>query len=282
MHVVRNAFDHAIETRRRARRGAASPPRARSASRRFQRGNHVVIEVADDGRGIDADGDARSAAERGPRRSRDDVLTRARGRSTWSSRPGSRRAARSRRRAAAASAWTSCATNMTALGGVVDVESTAGPRHDDHDHAADHARDHPGADRRRRATSASRFRSTSVLETLLSMRSDDPAQRGPRAAQPARRAAAAAPARRRVRARPRPRRRAKPFVVVIGLGEARLGLLVDRLDGQQDIVIKPIQGPIRSRARHRRRDRARRSGARARARRRRRWSRRLGRRREAA
>ena len=37
---------------------------------------------------------------------------------------------------------------------------------------------------------------------------------------------------------------AKPFVVVIGLGESRMGLLVDRLDGQQDTVIKPIQGPI--------------------------------------
>ena len=31
---------------------------------------------------------------------------------------------------------------------------------------------------------------------------------------------------------------------MIGLGEARMGLLVDRLDGQQDTVIKPIQGPI--------------------------------------
>jgi two-component system chemotaxis sensor kinase CheA len=27
------------------------------------------------------------------------------------------------------------------------------------------------------------------------------------------------------------------------MGDARLGLLVDRLEGQQDAVIKPIQGP---------------------------------------
>ena len=39
-------------------------------------------------------------------------------------------------------------------------------------------------------------------------------------------------------------RRAKQFVVVLGLGEQRLGLLVDRLEGQQDTVIKPIKGPF--------------------------------------
>ena len=34
--------------------------------------------------------------------------------------------------------------------------------------------------------------------------------------------------------------------MVLGIGEARTGLLVDRLEGQQDTVIKPIQGPVRS------------------------------------
>jgi two-component system chemotaxis sensor kinase CheA len=37
---------------------------------------------------------------------------------------------------------------------------------------------------------------------------------------------------------------AKRFAVVVGMGDLRVGLLVDRLDGQQDTVIKPIQGPI--------------------------------------
>ncbi len=31
----------------------------------------------------------------------------------------------------------------------------------------------------------------------------------------------------------------------MGVGELRIGLLVDRLEGQQDTVVKPIQGPIR-------------------------------------
>ena len=38
----------------------------------------------------------------------------------------------------------------------------------------------------------------------------------------------------------------KLYVVVLGFGDSRLGLLVDRLDGQQDTVIKPIQGPIQN------------------------------------
>jgi two-component system chemotaxis sensor kinase CheA len=37
---------------------------------------------------------------------------------------------------------------------------------------------------------------------------------------------------------------AQQFVVVLGMGEQRLGLLVDRLEGQQDTVIKSIKGPI--------------------------------------
>ena len=38
----------------------------------------------------------------------------------------------------------------------------------------------------------------------------------------------------------------KPYVVVVGVGDHRIGLLVDRLDGQQDTVIKSIQGPVRA------------------------------------
>ena len=30
------------------------------------------------------------------------------------------------------------------------------------------------------------------------------------------------------------------------MGDSRIGLIVDRLEGQQDTVIKPIQGPIQT------------------------------------
>jgi two-component system chemotaxis sensor kinase CheA len=37
---------------------------------------------------------------------------------------------------------------------------------------------------------------------------------------------------------------AKLFAVVLGMGDATLGLLVDRLEGQLDAVINPIHGPV--------------------------------------
>ena len=134
-------------------------------------------------------------------------------------------------------------TNLTALGGVVDVESTPG-----------------------RGTTISMTLpiTLAIIQSLIvvvgapALR--DPAQRGARDAadrrlarsSAARAASCSICAARRCRCAgsppnstwPRPRRTAKPYVVVIGLGEARMGLLVDRLDGQQDTVIKPIQGPI--------------------------------------
>jgi two-component system chemotaxis sensor kinase CheA len=38
----------------------------------------------------------------------------------------------------------------------------------------------------------------------------------------------------------------RPCVIVVGVGEQRVGLIVDRLEGQQDTVIKPIQGPVQN------------------------------------
>ncbi len=52
MHVVRNAIDHGIEDAEERRR--VGKPRAGTiALNAFQKGNHVVIEVEDDGHGID-------------------------------------------------------------------------------------------------------------------------------------------------------------------------------------------------------------------------------------
>ena len=43
-----------------------------------------------------------------------------------------------------------------------------------------------------------------------------------------------------------PPRDSKQYAVVVQVGDVRLGLLVERLEGQQDTVIKPIQGPARN------------------------------------
>jgi two-component system chemotaxis sensor kinase CheA len=52
MHIIRNALDHGVEAPE-ARVAAGKPRRAVVTLRAEQKGNHVVIEVSDDGAGID-------------------------------------------------------------------------------------------------------------------------------------------------------------------------------------------------------------------------------------
>jgi two-component system chemotaxis sensor kinase CheA len=52
MHMMRNAIDHGIETRG-EREAVGKPALGTIALNAFQKGNHVVIEIEDDGRGID-------------------------------------------------------------------------------------------------------------------------------------------------------------------------------------------------------------------------------------
>ena len=64
MHLIRNSIDHGIETpEERARAGKDEKGSIRLSS--YQKGNHVVIEVEDDGRGIDLTKVRRKALEKG-------------------------------------------------------------------------------------------------------------------------------------------------------------------------------------------------------------------------
>ncbi|MFM8414023.1 MAG: chemotaxis protein CheA [Planctomycetota bacterium] len=64
VHMIRNAADHGIEPP--AERLAAGKPAAGTISlRAFHRGGHVVIQIADDGRGLDPARIRRTAIERG-------------------------------------------------------------------------------------------------------------------------------------------------------------------------------------------------------------------------
>ena len=64
VHLVRNAIDHGIETP--AEREAAGKPKVAHLSLyAYQQGSRVLIEVTDDGRGIDPEKVARRAVERG-------------------------------------------------------------------------------------------------------------------------------------------------------------------------------------------------------------------------
>jgi two-component system chemotaxis sensor kinase CheA len=239
MHVVRNAFDHAIETEE-ERRAVGKSAQGRIEISAFQRGNHVVIEVSDDGRGIDPEKVRASAVARGllspdavvsdkevlalvfePGFSTRDEVSETSGRGVG---------------------MDVVRTNLVALGGMVELKSDLG-------RGTTLTMTLPitlaiiqalivGVDDQCYAIPLN-----SVLETLLVESGEIQHSQGREMLN--------------LRGEALPLRRlseefqlssadpgAKQYVVVLGLGERRMGLLVDRLEGQQDTVIKPIHGPI--------------------------------------
>jgi two-component system chemotaxis sensor kinase CheA len=62
LHVLRNALDHGIETPE-ERRSAGKPEQAEISLSAFRNGEHIVIELGDDGRGVDAAAVRRKARE---------------------------------------------------------------------------------------------------------------------------------------------------------------------------------------------------------------------------
>ena len=237
MHVVRNAFDHAIEPED-ERRNAGKSREGQIHISASQRGNHVMIQVRDDGRGIDPAAVRAKAVAVGlidaeAQLSDKDCLNLIfeAGFSTREEVSGT---------SGRGVGMDVVRNNLSDLGGIVDVSSEIG-------RGTTITMTLPitlaiiqtlivGVGRDRFAIPLN-----SVLETLLIEASEIQHSEGRELLN--------------VRGEPLQLRRlsdefalgAEPqdrhYVVVIGLGELRLGLLVDRLDGQQDTVIKSIQGP---------------------------------------
>jgi two-component system chemotaxis sensor kinase CheA len=241
MHIVRNALDHAIEPAD-ERRALLKEETGKISVEAFQRGSHVVIEVRDDGRGIDRVALRRRAEQAGrvqpgevlsdketldlifaPGISTRDEVTETSGRGVG---------------------MDIVRSNLASLGGVVDVESTPG-------RGTAIAMTLPitlaiiqslivGVRDRRFAIPLN-----SVLETLIV----DPAAIQMSEGRALLNLRGTPLLLRRIdeefgltAGAPAPR----PCVIVIGIGEQRVGLIVDRLEGQQDTVIKPIQGPVQN------------------------------------
>jgi two-component system chemotaxis sensor kinase CheA len=241
VHLVRNAFDHAIESPTERTR-AGKPAEGTIRIEASQRGNHVVIEVADDGRGIDPAVVRARAEERGLI-SPGEVLSHRETLELIFS-PGLSTREEVTETSGRGVGMDVVRANLTALGGLVDVDSTVG--------------------RGTRITltlpitlaiiqalivgvGGQRFAIplTSVLETLLVEPSSIQRSEG-RELLNLRGYPLALRRLAREFGLPEAGSDEKLYVVVLGFGDARLGLLVDRLDGQQDTVIKPIQGPIQN------------------------------------
>lgn len=239
MHVVRNALDHAIEPVA-ERVAAGKPEEGLIFLEATQRGNHVVIQVRDDGRGIDPERVRKKAEARGlisptqtltqkeildlifaPGLSTRDEVTETSGRGVG---------------------MDVVRANVTSLGGVVDVDSTLG-------RGTTITMTLPitlaiiqallvGVADQRYAIPLNAVLETLLVEPSEIQHSEDREILNLRGdALPLRRLA-------REFNLPDLPSEAKPYAVVLGLGEMKMGLLVERVEGQQDTVIKPIQGPI--------------------------------------
>jgi len=63
VHIIRNSVDHAIETPE-VRQKMGKPTKGRVSITAFQQGNQIIIEVADDGKGIDVERVKKKALEK--------------------------------------------------------------------------------------------------------------------------------------------------------------------------------------------------------------------------
>jgi two-component system chemotaxis sensor kinase CheA len=239
VHVVRNAFDHALETTE-ERAAAGKPATGLIRVEASQIGSDVVITVLDDGRGIDAERVYRRAVECGlaeasatltekeklelifaPGLSTRDEVTETSGRGVG---------------------MDVVRSNLTAVGGIVGVDSIAGV-------GTTLTLTLPITLAIVQALIVSvgsqRFAIplNSVHETLFV--SEAELQRS-RSRELLDLRGEALPIRRLWREfeLPEPEAPDKMSVVVLAVGGLRMGLLVHRLEGQQDAVIKPIHGPI--------------------------------------
>ncbi len=238
MHMIRNAIDHGIESVD-VRTNVGKPVAGTIALNAFQKGNHVMIEIEDDGRGIDEEALLEKAVtlgkiERGTAAdlTRDEVLA-------LIFLPGVSTRDQAGDFSGRGVGMDVVKTNISRLGGVIDVQSEQGigtkmtitlpitlaivsallvdvagqtfavPLNSVSEAIAFDGGGIRIVDGREVMTVRGTTLPLCQLDRLFGL---------PRAE------------------KPRPRR----FVVVASLGNRRLGLVVDHLFGQQDIVIKPL------------------------------------------
>jgi two-component system chemotaxis sensor kinase CheA len=239
VHIVRNAFDHALETSEEREAGGKSPNGLIRIGA-FQRGNHVVIEIEDDGRGMNVDairakGVASGLIGENEALTRGEILN-------LIFEPGLSTSDEVSSTSGRGVGMDIVRSNLAEMGGMVDVATVEG----------------------RGSTVTITLPITlaiiqalivrvgeerfaiplnSVLETMALLPDQIGHSEGREILN--------------LRGEPLLLRRLseefeveeggrdeRQFVVVLGMGEQRLGLLVDRLEGQQNTVIKPIKGPV--------------------------------------
>jgi len=241
MHIVRNSIDHGIETVE-ERLAAGKDIQGCVRINAFQRGNHVVISVADDGKGIDRTALFARAESLGLVSAAGELTDREILNLVFA--PGLSTQSQVSETSGRGVGMDVVRENVMALGGAVEVESTPG-------RGTTISMTLPitlaiiqslivVVGKHRFAIPINAVHETLLIETSEIQRSEGREILNLRGEPLLLRSLAeefelgvSRPAE-------------KQFAVIVGLGEQRIGLLVDRLDGQQDTVIKPIQGPLKN------------------------------------
>lgn len=240
MHMIRNAIDHGIESAER-RAEVGKPLAGTIALNAFQKGNHVMLEVEDDGRGIDeaalvekAIASGKIARAEASELGRDEILA-------LIFVPGLSTREQADDLSGRGVGMDIVKTNINKLGGVIDVHSDA------------------GIGTKMAITLPITLAIVSALlvrvngqvfaiplSTVSEALSFDPVgvrRVDNREVVTVRGASLPICDLGRHLGLPEPdEERKRRFIVVAGLGSRRLGLVVDHLYGQEDIVIKPL-GP---------------------------------------
>lgn len=245
MHMIRNCIDHGIESRA-ERLATGKPPVGRVELRAFQRGSRVVLEVEDDGRGIDLRQIRESALRRGLQREEDlremtpqqiIELVFMPGFTTRST-PGAL--------SGRGVGMDVVKTNISRLSGIIDVNTTVG-------RGTTFSITLPVTLAIIQALVVQTAGQTfciplnSVLESVMVTRNEIRTVDGAEVITlhgktlPLCHLARLFELRRQVSPE-----RTRIYVIVVGLAQHRVGLVVDDLLGQQDVVIKSIGSALRS------------------------------------
>ncbi len=241
MHIVRNAVDHGVEApNERQRQG--KEPRALVSVRAMQRGNQVVIDISDDGRGLDEDRirevavrtgilTPTQAAELTPRELQALIFL-----------PGFSTASRVSELSGRGVGLDVVKTNISRLSGMIDTQSERGK-------GATFTITLPETLAIVRAlvvsvsgrvyavplNAVSEITSITEAEIRTVERREVVGLRGK-----------TIPVARLARVFQLPEKGlGRHFILVVGLAHRRLGIAVDQLLGQQDVVVKPLGGRLR-------------------------------------
>ncbi|KYF96884.1 chemotaxis protein CheA, partial [Sorangium cellulosum] len=125
MHMMRNAIDHGIESKS-MREAVGKPAVGTIALNAFQKGNHVVIEIEDDGKGIDVDKLLDAALRRGVMTAEDARTTSYREVLNLIFQPGISTKTDVSEISGRGVGMDVVKTNISKLGGVIDVHSEPG------------------------------------------------------------------------------------------------------------------------------------------------------------